>query len=800
MSLRIRKPRTARRPPQERPRAAMIVVGTLAAYAAFLRGAEAGASAAAVHAAPEAEVQFEVAAGPLTEVMRAFHASSGIRVEVPSALATLRSPGVRGQMRPVEALRRLLDGIPVAFRFASRDEVRLELRVSENVDVTGQRGLASPRYTAALRDVPQTVTVISEDLIQEQGATTLRDVLRNVPGITMQAGEGGVPAGDNLSIRGFSARTDIFVDGVRDFGGYTRDPFNLEQVEVAKGPSSAYVGRGSTGGSVNLVTKTPQGTASREVTAGVGSDRYKRATVDANQPLGDDASLRLNAMWQDADAPGRDVVGGRRWGLSPTLAVGLGQRTQLTAGWFHLDQDNVPDYGIPWVPLTNTALASHAGDAPPVDYDNFYGLSARDYEDTVSDIGTLQVRHQATEAVALRSQFRYGNARRDSLITAPRFVATDSTDIRRTDWKSRDQEDVIWSNQSDVAARFSTGALRHRLVAGLELSREKDENFTRAETAAGLPSTDLFAPNPDDPYTGALVRTGAVNTATATSRALYVLDTTEITRRWEITGGLRLESFDVDYVLRDVTGASTPLARKDGMLSWRLGVVHKPRPEATVYAVAGTSLNPSAEGLSLTAATALVAPETSRTLEVGARWEIGRRLGITTAAFRTDKTNARTPGVDPGDPATVLEGEQRVDGLELGVTGRLARFWNVMAGYTLMDGDIVKSNNPVEVGRELHLVPRHSASLWTTVELPRGIGAGAGVQYMGEVYRNAANTGVAPSYWLFNAMASYAANDRLTLRLAGNNLLDADYADRVGGGHFIPGPGRSLSVTADLGF
>jgi catecholate siderophore receptor len=235
--------------------------------------------------------------------------------------------------------------------------------------------------------------VVPASVIEAQGATTLRDVLRNVTGISIQAGEGGVPAGDNLSIRGFSARTDFFIDGVRDVGGYTRDPFNVEQVEVVKGPSSSIAGRGSTGGVINLATKTPNLGASRAASIGIGSSNHKRGTVDINQPLVglDGAAFRLNAMWTDADTPGRDAVTNERWGVAPSVAFGIGTPVRVIADYAHLKQENVPDYGIPWVPATNVPLRAYADAAPPVDFSNFYGLTSRDYEDTETDVVTGRV-------------------------------------------------------------------------------------------------------------------------------------------------------------------------------------------------------------------------------------------------------------------------------------------------------------------------------------------------------------------------------------------------------------------------
>jgi catecholate siderophore receptor len=333
----------------------------------------------------------------------------------------------------------------------------------------------------------------------------------------------------------------------------------------------------------------------------------------------------------------------------------------------------------------------------------------------------------------------------------------------------------------------------------MEFARETSENLARIGPAA--PQADLFAPDPNDPYPGPIVHSGAKTDATADSLAFYAFDTFALSEKWELTGGLRWDRFDASTESVAVDGTVTPLGRVDDEWSWRAGVVYKPRLEASIYAGAATSFNPSAEGLTLSAATVLIAPEESRTFEVGTKWDFfGGRLAANAAIFRTEKTNARTPGTDPGDPPTVLEGEQRVDGVELGISGQLAPGWSAFAGIALLDSEILESNVPAEIGNEMPLTPETTWNLWTTYQFPWRLTIGGGVQYMGEVERNALNTLQAPSYTLLEALAEYRFNDLLTLRLNGYNLTDEEYVDRVGGGHYIPGAGRSAVLTAIFGF
>jgi len=753
------------------------------------------------------ELRFDIAAGPLDESLRAFEAATGLSLEValpPETLGMMHSPGVSGVFTLQAALAALLDGTSLAFHMTAPGSIAIEVRgVRESVEVRGSLPTVdSPTLTEPLRDIPQTITVITRAVMEEQGATTLRDVLRNVAGITFQAGEGGVPAGDQLSIRGFSARTDMFVDGVRDFGGYSRDSFNMEQVEVAKGPTSALAGRGSTGGAINQVSKSPVAAPVMDATFGAGNASYQRSTIDINQPLERSpvpgTAVRLNAMWTDTDVPNRDVVTGERWGLAPSLALGVGSSTRANVSYFKLKQNNTPEYGLPWVPVnTNPDLEEYSNGAPPVDQSNFYGLTTRDYEKTDTDLVTAEVEHDLNKGTSLRNLTRWGQNVRDSVITAPRFAAVNtSTDINRQ-LQSRDMTDRIVANQTSLTTRFPTGRVQHAVVAGLELSTEFSENYARTGPAA--PTADLFDPNPFDPYTGPIVRTGARTTGSADSIAAYAFDTVNLGAHLELTGGLRWDRFAVDYESVAVTGEATPFERTDTMTSGRAGIIYKPRPEGSIYLGYGTSFNPSAEGLSLSAANVALEPEKSTNYELGAKWDLFRQqLSATAALFRTDKTNARTPGVNAGDPPTVLAGRQNVGGFEVGISGRLRSWWTAIANYANMHSSIDASNTAAELDNNLALVPENTVAIWTNFELPGRISLGGGAQFMDSVFRNNLNTAVVPSYWLLNAVASYDVNTNFTLRVNGTNLADKRYIDRIGGGHYIPGPGRQVMVTATV--
>jgi catecholate siderophore receptor len=789
---------------RRRPASGWVAVGALAACTAMGSGRLASAAAPPADggglgggSAPQSQLpvrRFEIPAGTLETVLAAFQAASGVSVSTPPSIRGLASPGVSGDLTPEQALRRLLEGTGVHWTFSGPGAVTLVLRVLESVLVIARASApSSPKYTQPLVDVPQTIAVIPRAVIEEQGATTLRDVLQNVPGLTIQAGEGGAPAGDNLTLRGFSARNDIFVDGVRDLGPQTRDTFNLEQVEVTKGPQTAYTGRGSTGGTINLVNKAPSAGSFYGGTLALGTDATRRVTADVNRTLRQGIAFRMNVMGHDADVAARNAVENRRWGVAPSLAVGLGSPTRLTASYFHLQQDNLSDYGIPWVTATHDVLAAYRNRPAPVPRETFYGLRSRDHEDLRSDLGTLKLERDFGPSTRLRSQLRYGLSRRDSMATPPRFASDDSTVINR-EMRSWIADDEIWDNQTDLTLSFETGEVQHALITGLQLSSEN--NVRRIRTAPNMPTT-LLDPDPDDVYPGVITTGPNVGDVTGKSVGVYAFDTLSLGSRVELSGGLRYDYFDVD----GVTTAPAPVSRVDRMLSGRAGVVFKPRPHGSVYAAYGTSFNPSLEGLSYGTANAAIEPEKTYTFELGSKWELaGERLLVSGALFSTDKTNARTPGLTPDDPPQVLEGEQRVRGLELGATGSLTRRWTLFAAYTFLDSEILSSNTPAEVGKELVNVPRNALSVWTTYELPWRLAVGGGVRFIDRRYGNTTNTRRVESYWIVDAMASYPVTRRLSLRLNLYNLNDVYFFERLGGGHLIPGAGRSAMVSTSLGF
>ena len=659
-----------------------------------------------------------------------------------------------------------------------------------------------------VRDAPQSISIIPRDVIEQQAAATLNDVLRNVSGISMAAGEGGGgPGGDNLTLRGFGARNDIFIDGIRDFASYTRDTFNVEQVEVVKGPASAQTGRGSTGGYINLFSKQPKLDTFANGTIGVGLPDYVRGTADVNVSgeeigLGGGTAVRVNAMYHNADTPGRDFVETERWGIAPSVAVGLGSSTRAIVSYFRLQQDNMPDYGIPFVPDTNVPLAAYHNRAAPVDFDNFYGLTERDYEKTTANIATFALEHDLSDGVRIANTTRYGHATRDSIYSAPRFLNTTTTLIRAQP-QSRDTVDKTLLNQSNLFARFDTGSLRHDAIAGFELSWDKSRNQLRSVTEGNR--TDLFDPDPERPWIGTIVDLpGQVVRAKANTVAAYLFDTVHFSERFLFTGGLRWENNKswFDPAPSQITAAVQPIKRDDTYLTWRAGLTYKPVPNLSLYVGAGTSVNPSIENLTQTTPNESLGelkPEKSRTFEAGAKWDgLDGKLLMTAAVFRTEKTNART--TEAGGTTVFLDGEQRVDGFELGAVGRITDRWQVIGSYTYLDSEVRDSKNAIEIGRQLANVPKHSGSLWMLYDLPMGIELGGGIRYVSGRYNNTTATRRhVGDYLVTDATVGYDISKTMSVRLNAFNIFDERYADQLAGGHFVPGAGRSAVATFAFG-
>lgn len=581
----------------------------------------------------------------------------------------------------------------------------------QEVTVSGVRSLLHDKLSQDEQNTPQSVSVVSSRLMTEQASTRLEDALKNVPGITLNAGEGAA-RGDTVNLRGFSAFNDFFLDGIRDAAVYTRDSFDLDSLEVLKGPSAVVFGRGSTGGAINQVTKAPVLEAFDSVTTQFGSNDLFRATADLDTPIGSTAAARLNLMGETSEVADRDKVRNRRWGVAPALGLGIGERDSLTLAYLHQQEDDIPDPGIPFV----------FGEPAPVPRDSFYGLSS-DRTTTDDDIATARYVHEFSDGLVVADTLRYAHYEFDYLFDAPNFGANPpaageplSDILVGRDSPSSAGIQSNLTEQLDLTARFTTGFLSHTLVTGIEIARQSSDlqRFLNPFNSNNgwVPETPLLDP---DPYqTHAVEPVASRQITTAPSGGAYLIDTVEFGRHVALVAGVRYDYFSADYdQLTVASGSVLQLHELNRLGSPRASLLLKPTPRQTYYVSYGTSFDPSAEALSLTTKTADLGPVKAKSYETGAKsqWLDGA-VTLTGALFHTEVDNAQTN--DPDNPnITVLNGNERVNGLEVGAIGHLTRRWEIVSGYTYLDGRTLASGTPAYVGKVMPNVARNALNLWT---------------------------------------------------------------------------------------
>ena len=655
--------------------------------------------------------------------------------------------------------------------------------------VTGVQRSDLPQLTQPLVDTPQTVTSISEAVIQLQATSDLRDVLRNDPSVSAHADEDN-SQGTNVQIRGFSARNDMYLDGQLDIGGYYRDPFNLEQVEVLTGPSSVLFGRGSTGGAIEQVSKKPRQEEFTDGTLSVGTDRLKRITGDLNLPLQPGAALRMNAMAEAGGTAGRDVVDTRRVGFAPALSLGMNGPTTVTLSYLYQRQWDTPDYGVPWIDIGSPANVSHPAQVSP---DNYYGFPS-DYSHVTVNIATVSLESRLSDAVSLRNQIRYGVYDQDYRIAEPGVAAIvapgtplSTVTVTRTERGGLAHQTFL-DDQFSVTAAFDTGALKHTVVAGVEVGRQ-----TSAPTVLkykGVPGTSLLSPDEGQAFSGTATPSSIVH-FTAQTQAAFATDTVKIGEQWEVNGAARLDRFAADY--RNQVPTLVTLERTDVVPSWRGALIYKPLPDVSAYALYGTSFDPSAEGLSISAATAVLPPERSHTVETGVKWDPNRYLLVSGALFRTVMTNLRE--TSPLDPSVqILAGTARSQGVELEAQGYLARDWLAQAGFTYMNAEILSSPDG-DRGSPLQNAPRENLRLFSAYDLTDAFTVGGAVDYTssrvpGTVVDGNGFRQQVPGYWTASALARYHVTPRILLQLNVDNLANRRYYDGLDDNHVNVGAGR----------
>lgn len=712
---------------------------------------------------------------------------------------------------------------------ADSDVVLQQVNVQGKGDNQAKEGYkvnksSNEKLTAPLLDTPRTVTVITQKQMEERGQNSIADVLRTTPGVTLGTGEGGNPMGDRPFIRGYEASTDMSIDGVRSLGRTTYESFNLESVEIIKGPAGALAGRGNTGGSLNMVSKKARlGESFHEFSGMIGTDSQYRGTYDGNFGT-DNIAGRINLMWQDAEVPGRGGIEDDKWGVAGSLTGQISEATKLIVGLYHSKSDSTPDFGIP---MANDAYEAYriANGAPKygsgtkddpylpignVNHKQFFGLFNRDFREVTNQAGTLRLEHEFSDTLRLDSTLAWIGNEQKYVVTRPTFEATGGGVLQRAARSGmKKNRTLAWV--TNLSGEAQTGSLEHSYVLGFEMSKEQ----LRSGSISGFPSgtsafntPDYLNPNPWLPVDMSGLTYGPYGDPTTTkSRSLYAFDTIRFNERWEANIGLRYEHFDVEQ------GA---LNRKDDIFSYQLGLVYKPLPNGSVYVSYGTSANPSGQCASLaggsegsgactlTGNNEDLAPEKNRSYEIGTKWDLfDDRISVTAALFRTEKTNARTTdqfgNVD-------LVGSSRAQGIELGVAGNVTERWAVAGGYTytdakLTDAGYVGGVPSPNTGNYLHYIARHSFSVWSTYDVTEKWKVGGGATYTGKRYMNAANTSALPEQWRVDLMTSYAFNEHTSLQLNVNNVFDEKLYDASHVGLFAnTGPGRNATLKLNVKF
>jgi len=642
----------------------------------------------------------------------------------------------------------------------------------------------------ALRDIPQSVSVVKKELIQSQNAFSLRDALKNVSGLTIAAGEGG-RTGDSITLRGFAASSDQYLDGVKDNGQYNRDTFFIERAEVLKGASSILFGRGATGGVINQVAKKPTGKTG--ITGGFtyGLYDFKRTSLDAESAY-KDLSARLNFMYQDAGSF-RDYNSTNRWGIAPSFALKLTPDTDLSLNLLHQEEEGVFDYGVPM----------YKGRPADVPINTFYGFADNRLMDTDVNVATVALTHRFNSDFSVKNSVRVGEYERKYLTHLFSGAATGSgsnATINRTQALRLNTQENVY-NQTDFVFKKPLLGFNNTLMFGSEFGWEdydfKSKNSFRANGTTTTFPISIF--NPVSARSTAILAndfSGVLATDRAThaqTYAGYVLDQFEITPEWKLLAGTRYDVFEAQQ--EDRLGVANFESSVD-QWSPRGGIVWQPTKAQSYYFSYGKSFNPSAESLSLSANNVNLPPEQNHNYEIGAKLDFfDNRLSATAALFRLEKTNART--TSPLDPnLQILSGEQRTDGFELGLAGEILPKWDVSVTYAYLDAEITKSNSTA-VGSVSGLtksfqgmtstnVPEHSGVAWTSYRLTDNWEIGGGVFYATDRYADSVNEAVLPGYARLDAVVAYHQK-HYDVQLNVFNLTDTVYYESGQQNSALPG-------------
>ena len=677
---------------------------------------------------------------------------------------------------------------------------------------TYQSGItAVGKVPVAAKDIPQSLTVVNDKLLHDQGKDSFKSALENVIGITFEAGEGG-RVGDNIRLRGFSAAGDIYLDGVRDIAQYNRDTFNYDRVEVLRGAASMLFGRGSTGGIINQVSKQPRLITEHEVNTTIGTHNYVRLQGDFNFKLEGDAALRVNAMTTDSDGRGDNASAEtHRRGLALDYRYGIGTANEFAIGVYHLEYNDKPDWGFGW-------FNNRPAPAPTNKF--WYGLSS-DYQKDSADAVTLSHTHRWSDGSSLKTSLRDGYYSRDLRATQANFAAgTTTANLNADTLVSRGASSAGNTKagkehhtflQTDYLTSTQWFGRKNSLLIGAEYAVEKSKRFdypflSVANGGPAKPATTVG--NPNIAGIGGNMTQRLVTEFQATTLGIYAQDTIDITPYWKLVGGLRVDNFKGDYQRPGSPAPNnTNLSRSDSLLSKRLGLMYQPTEEVSYYVAYGTSFNTSGDLYQYDPRSANTAPESSRNYEIGAKWELmGGDLSLRTALARTEKFNERNTDIDTANNSFLLSGKRHTNALEFEMAGRITPQWDVFAGVGLLKAVIDRAGSnaagQLEVGQNPGLSPTRQATLFTTYRLTDKwrVGGGFTAVSTNKPANSVTSANRAPGYAKADALIEYKFNQNNTVKLNVDNLFDKVYYNTLYRGFAAPGDARSVRVTLTTKF
>lgn len=660
----------------------------------------------------------------------------------------------------------------------------------------------------ALRDIPQSVTVVTEKLVDDRNLDTLKDVLHNTAGVTFQAAEGGE---EDIRLRGFSLATsgDIFVDGLRDPAFYDRDTFNNDRIELLRGSASMLFGRGSTGGAVNQVSKQPRAIDEHEVSTTLGSHNFRRVTGDFNIKTGEDAALRINAMATKADNNGAGSSIDKK-GIAATYRFGIGTADEFSLGLYHLDNNNGMNYGLPWIKPTASAATSTTTINNNLDPSAYYGL-ASDRNAGEATYLTASHTHRFQDDSELKTTVRRGSYDRDQrAVTIRNASGTGLDNFSGSTVLSRSSKIKIQNLnslylQSDYATKLTALGLKHEVLAGIDLGDEVKNVYratgatTQATTLAGTPNDGVSF----DESSRVLSLSSAFH---AKNMGVYLQDMVHLTPQWKVLAGLRYDAMDGSYDTIATTGATASYQQSIANWSKRFGVLYQPNDLTSYHFSYGTSFNTSADTYSYSALSANTDPEQSRNIEIGAKLDTpDKRFTTRLAVFHSTKFNERNTDPDSAATAMLLSGKRHTLGFEMDVTGRLTNQWEVYGSYMWMPTANIDIAAPTATagereGERPSLTPVHTGTVWSTYQLNAKLRLGAGVNFRSEQAPNRNPGWLAPGYATVDVMGEYKFDDRYTLKANISNVTNKLYADSLYSGHYVPGAGRNTQLTLNVKF